>query len=77
MEVMDTNAILVSTNSNTWPHVPKKLIMDVVILDEYHWICNVMKLYPVMKTHMSSKHPPEWMPDPVKLKLYTDNSNNS
>jgi hypothetical protein len=75
MEATDTSAILVSTHSNIWTHIPKKLIMVVVILDEYHWICNVMKLYPIMKTHMFSKHPLEWMPDPVKLKLYTDNSN--
>jgi len=59
MEATDTSVILVSTHSNTWPHIPKKLIMIVVILDEYHWICNVMKLYPIMKTHMSSRHPLE------------------
>jgi hypothetical protein len=56
MEATDTSAILVSTHSTTWPHIPQKLIMLVVILDEYHWICNVLKLHPIMKTQMSSKH---------------------
>jgi len=59
VEATETRAILVSTRSTAWPHIPQKLIMVVVILDEYHWICNVSKLYPIMKTQVSSKHPLE------------------
>jgi hypothetical protein len=77
MEAKNTSAIFVSTHSTTWTHIPRKLIMVVVILDGYHWICNVLKLYPIMKTQISSKYPPERILDPEKLKLYTDNINNN
>jgi len=77
MESTDTSAILVSTHSTTWPHIPQKLIMVAVILVENHWICNVLKLYPITKTQNSSKHPLERIPEPDKLKLYTENFNNN
>jgi len=77
MEATDNNAILFSTHCTTWPHIPQKLITIIVILDESHWICNVLKLYPIMKTQKSSKHPLESIPQSDKLKLYTDKFNNN
>ena len=77
MEATDNSAILVSTRSTTWPHIPQKWITVIVKLDEYNWICNVLKLYPIMKTQKSSKLPLESLPQPDKLKLYTDKFNSN
>jgi len=77
MEATDNSAILDLTHSTTWPHIPKILSTVVVIWDEYHWIYNVLKLYPIMKTQKSSKHPLESIPEPDKSKLYTDKFSNN